>query len=193
MMFLGINNKYLFSIILSVKKSINFLNVMSVLISIFLHADMGLTYKYQYQIIIHKKQTIVCIYKATIFAWKELKLHYIIILTIAVLAAILIKLNIDGWSVIYVMALLCVFIYLKQQHHDQSSSLLHASWKAGFTEDGPWTPCKDKTGWINTSFDGNIIATIYRTEEICFGNRLHMQLGVRKIWAGTLDSTGSHM
>lgn len=35
--------------------------------------------------------------------------------------------------------------------------------------------------------------TIYRTEEICFGNRLHMQLGARKIWAGTLDLTGSHL
>lgn len=89
---------------------------------------MGLTYKYQYHIIIHKKKTtIVCIYKATIFAWKEIKLHHIIILTIAVLAAIVIKLNIDGWLVIYMMALLCVFRYSKQQHQDQSSSLLHAS------------------------------------------------------------------
>lgn len=103
-----------------------------------------------------KTTTIVCIYKATIFAWKILKLHHIIILTIAVLEAIVIKLNIDCWLVIYMMALLCGFRYSNQQHHDQSSSLLHASWKAGFTEDGPWTPCKDKTGWINTPFDGNI-------------------------------------
>lgn len=74
---------------------------------------MGLTYIYQYHIIIHKK-TIVCIYKATIFVWKELQLHHIIILTIAVLAAIVIKLNIDRWLVIYMLELLRVFKYSKQ-------------------------------------------------------------------------------
>lgn len=161
-MCLGINNKYLFSIFLSVKNPSIFL-MSCQFWCLFFACRHGLNIKIPIPYYNTLKKN-VCIYKATIFAWKELKVHHIIILTIAVLVAIVIKLNIDGW---FMMALLCVFRYSKQQHHDQSSSLLQASCKAGFTEDGPWAPCKDKTGWIYTFFVGNSITTIYRTEEVC--------------------------
>lgn len=116
-----------------------------------------------------------------------------IILTIAVLAAIVIKFIINGWLVIYMVVLLCMFRCSKQHHQYQSSSLLHASLNAGFTADGPWTPCKDNTVWMNTSVVGNIIATIYRTKRkfvLPINNTCHW-VQVPKIWAGTLDLTGS--
>lgn len=132
---------------------------------------MCFTYKYQYYIITHKK-TRKDLYIDVYNSWYKASSSYLpenkhvnrIILTIAVLAAIVIKFIIHGWLVIYMVVLLCVFTCSKRHHQYQSSSLLHASLNAGFAADGPWTPCKDNTVWMNTSVVGNIIATIYRTK-----------------------------